>query len=360
MCLFSWLGGHALAKEQSLSFYLQQLREATPVSLSDKVSFTDAAAVTEQAGLSYLLSAVLRSAGSSLPLALGSFLSFCGLALLGALATLLWQGKDKHPSKDILERAMCVLLALSVFRVAEPCLQNAMRTLSDMQTFFGAMLPVTGALYLAGGNVGTASVAGASGTLTLSLCEMLSESLLSPLVAASLSLALLGALSGGRDGYGIAEQIRRLFSTLLGAFVTVASASLALQCSVAGAADSAALRTARYAVAQAVPLVGSAVSASLGTVSASVSLIKQTLGAGAVVVLVLLVLPVLVELLLLKCALSMGALVSQMLGFSAGKSVFSSMEGIFAMVMAALAWAGVLFAVSVAVFMKTAVAVGVS
>ena len=186
---------------------------------------------------------------------------------------------------------------------------------------------------------------------------MLSGEFLSPLLAAMASFALIGAISGG-DCFGIGERMRRLFSSLLGAFVVIASASLALQCAVGSAADSAALRGARYAVAQAVPMVGGAVSSALGTVGASVSLIKSTVGGGAVLILALLVLPVLIELYLMKLALSLGAMMAEIMGFEAGKRTFASLEGVFGMALAALAWMAVLFAISFGIFIKTSVAVG--
>ncbi|MBO5790201.1 MAG: hypothetical protein J6R40_03500, partial [Clostridia bacterium] len=302
----------ANAQENVLSDYLAKLKEATPPSLAHKVDFESTDAVLKKTGLSYVLESVRESANAALPRAAGFFVSFCGLALLGSLALQLCEKNEKSGHKDMVEKVACAALALCVFRAAQPCLENALQTLKDIEAFYGAMLPVTGALYVAGGNSATAAAAGASGSLVLSVCQLLSGSVLSPLLAASASLSLVGAISKSGDGYGIGEQVKRLFSTLLGAFVTIASASLALQCAVGSAADSAALRGARYAVAQAIPMVGNAVSASLGTVGASVSLIKSTLGGGAVLILGLCVLPVIIELYLMKFGLSLAAILAGM------------------------------------------------
>lgn len=357
-CLLLWFFALPLkAEENRLSEYLAALKEATPPSLAEKVNFESTDSVLKKAGLSYLLESVREGAEAALPRAAGFFLSFCGLALLGALAVHLCDKGEKGGYGETVEKASAAALALFVFRFAEPCLENALQTLKDMEAFYGAMLPVSGALYLAGGNTATASAAGASGSLVLSLCQVLSGEILSPLLAALASFALVGAVSGG-DCFGIGERLRRLFSSLLGAFVAIASASLALQCAVGSAADSAALRGARYAVAQAVPMVGGAVSSALGTVGASVSLIKSTVGGGAVLILALLVLPSLIELYLMKLALSLGATLAEMMGFEAGKRTFASLEGVFGMALASLSWMAALFAISFGIFIKANVAIG--
>ena len=99
-------------------------------------------------------------------------------------------------------------------------------------------------------------------------------------------------------------------------------------------------------------------SSALGTVGASVSLIKSTVGGGAVLILALLVLPSLIELYLMKLALSLGATLAEMMGFDAGKRTFASLEGVFGMALASLAWMAALFAISFGIFIKANVAIG--
>ena len=139
---------------------------------------------------------------------------------------------------------------------------------------------------------------------------------------------------------------------------TLFSGSLALQTTLSASADSVAMRTAKYALGQMIPAVGSTVSGTLSTVAVSLELVKNTVGAGGLGVILTLLLPPLVELYLLSAALSLTKAFCGLLGFSEGEKLFSDFKSIFDLSMGVLAISAVMLMLSLGIFMKTAVAVG--
>ena len=106
------------------------------------------------------------------------------------------------------------------------------------------------------------------------------------------------------EAHALARSMKQIYMTLMGFLTAIFSASLSLQTTLSASSDSVAMRTAKYAVGQMLPTVGSTIGATLSTRATSMNLIKTTVGAGGVGVLLMLLLPPVIELYLFSLTFS--------------------------------------------------------
>ena len=230
---------------------------------------------------------------------------------------------------------------LLLYGALEGTFTRALTYLSDLSSFAGGLTPVFTALYVAGGNT-SAAVSAASGlSIFCGVCAALGERVLSPLLRILLCLSLLCVLSGFSMLEELTKTVRGWAMTLFGLFSVLFPAAVGFQTNLLHASDSLAARGARYAVGSAIPVVGGALSGTLGTLTASLNLLRATVGTGGFLAVLGMALPVLAELLLCRMALSLaGALAGLCPGGAGG--LFRRVGGVLDLLLAAVACACVL------------------
>ncbi|MBQ7821942.1 MAG: hypothetical protein IJ391_06655, partial [Clostridia bacterium] len=96
--------------------------------------------------------------------------------------------------------------------------------------------------------------------------------------------------------------------------VTAISAIMTFQHTLASAADTLGARAVRFAASSFIPIVGSAVSEAVRTVSGSISYIRSAAGGICIVVIIIITLPTFVSLMLTRINLALSASLADMLG----------------------------------------------
>ena len=135
-----------------------------------------------------------------------------------------------------------------------------------------------------------------------------------PLCAVLFAFALVGTVGEQTPLPRLTACARSVFLWGLGVVCTVTTACFALQTAVTAAADSMAMRGAKYAISGLIPMVGSTVSGSLSTLAAGLSYVKGTVGALSLGAVAYIMLPPLLRLLLFRGALSVGGGICGALG----------------------------------------------
>ena len=308
-------------------------------------------------GLEYLYSLVLGSARGGWGGALRLLLSLVGLTLLGGVAALLCKDADAQtrPALSLLSSAA---MALGLYTCLGSVLSRTAAYLEDLLTFSEGLAPILGGVLVSGGSVGTAAVATGSLSALLLILEKLCVGVLSPLLGISLAFSLLGAISPSLRLDGITKCLRGTYLTLLGVMCTVATASFSMQSVLSATKDSLAMKTARYAVGNMIPIVGGTLGASLGTLGASLAAVKNGVGIGAVAVVLSLAVPCLVELYLSRLSLSLAEAFSRLLGFETGEKLLGEFRSAMDMLLGVTAFTSLSFLLYLAVFVKTALPYG--
>lgn len=336
---------------KGLEIYLERLRALLPPALvaADTEQLVEAVSVR---GLLSEIVGALSGQGS----AILSFLLLClgSVALISAAA---------HAGTDAsfcsLSEGICAaMMGVSVFMPLRELLQAAVSLLSEEAAFFGAAVPILQAITLAAGGVQSAAAAASGAQITLYVVEVFFCRLVLPVVSVIFALGLIATLGdGGSALSSLAGSVRRIFLWLLGLGTTLMGAALALQSVITAGADNTAMRTAKYAAAGLLPLVGGAVSASLSTLATGLSFVKTVAGASVVAALLLLSLPMLVRLLLYRLCLDASAGLAEFLGAGAAGRMLSAFRGAMDTLIAVFALSTVLFLLQCILFLCAGVAI---
>ena len=218
---------------------------------------------------------------------------------------------------------------------------------SDLSAFSSSLSPLYTAALAGGGAVSGAAAAGGAFTAFVTVLDVMATGLLAPLLRVLTALTLLSALSGGGAVGELSGRITGVYLWMLSLLGVLLTAALAFEGSLASSLDSMAVRTVKFALGNAVPVVGGTVSSLLGSLQASVALIKSAMGATSLVVLFALLLPLLCELLLLRTALSLCEGVAALLNAAALGGVLGRFRRLYDLMLAGSVLTSVLFLVTV-------------
>ncbi len=317
---------------------------------------TDAAALGEAIGVRRLLESVLASVEGALPTLLSSMATLAGTVLLFAVLAEISASFGTATAR-VGSAALGILLMLTAYDRFSGCFDHAAAFLTDLATLAEVAAPVMGGLYLAGGNT-AAALAGSGGMAALSLLlQHLGGTVLLPLLRIQLGFLLVSAV-GEVKTEGMVTTIRNLYATVLGFFSVLVAASVAFGNSLGTARDSLTVRSLRFAVGQMLPMVGGTVAGQMSTIAAAVTLIRATAGIGCVGAILLTLLPVLVELLLARFALSLLASLSGLVGAPTAVRLFRGFRTLFDLCLAATAFSSMLFLFLSALLARSATAIG--
>ena len=308
----------------------------------------DADAVREAVGIRHLFAVAIGGVEASLPRLLPGILAILGGLLLSALVALL-SDRLGGACARVAEVVLGMGFVLLLYNRFSGCFDRTAAYLADLSALSEVAAPAMGVLYLAGGNTaGAAAGGGAMAALSL-LLEYLTGGALLPLLRVMLAFLLVSAVGEVRCE-GLVSSLKSTYITLLSVFCMLTSAALALGNVLGASADSLSLRSLRFAVGQMVPIVGGTVSGSLATVAASLGLVRSTAGIGVAAAVLLPLIPVAVELILARMALSLLSEVGGMFGAGTSVRLLRGFRSLFDLALAAAVFSGMLFLFIAALF----------
>jgi stage III sporulation protein AE len=166
-------------------------------------------------------------------------------------------------------------------------------------------------------------------------------------MVAAAELIFAFAMVGSADvlgiGSAIAKGVRNLFALASGAVSTVILGSISVSAALSVAKDSLGLRAARYAISSAVPMVGNAVSGSLGALISGVRQLSSLIGAiGSAALLSTFLLPI-ITLFGYKITLGACSILCVFTGANHAGRLFSSLSLAVDSMIAALALSATLY-----------------
>lgn len=339
---------------------LSDFADALPNLVQDEVgdAVGDAEATGELVGAEYLMSLVLSSFGEAVSSSGGFFMTLAGALILFALASQVFSEASEELRKTV-EFGLAVALAVLLFsRIGEDMVRTE-SAMTDMCKLANALSPAYAGLFLAEGGVGVAAASSAGFTAFTLLLENLTVGLLLPLLRVLLGFTLVGIASNSAKTDGIFRSLRHTYVTILVFLSLLLTASLGFQTSLAASADSLSARSVKFALGQMIPVIGGSLSETWRVLSASLGLLRNSLGVFAVVSLFLLILPTLLTALLHRFALSLASSFAGILGCPRAEKIFTDLRGIYDLAVATLSVTLVLFLLTVALIARCTVAVGV-
>jgi stage III sporulation protein AE len=336
----------------------EEVRKLLPEALFSS-DLTDVAEGTgEMSSAAYLAEAVLSLVGLRIGDCIKTLALVCGLLLLCSVCVSV---RNLLRSERV-ARAFSFLSTLTVTAAIFSTGFDSIRSVTDyfqsLERLTLTLIPLTGALYAMGGNV-TAAVASSSGltVFLLVLKEIVSRTVI-PFCGICLAFALIRALDPSIRLGTLCDTVKKNYTTLLAFLMMLLSAMLASQTLLAASGDSIAMRSAKFAAGNMIPVVGGSVAELLRTVSTGVGYLRGTVGISAVILLLLTVLPTLVELLLVRLTWQICASFADLLGCDGEKKILDEIASLSGYLITAVAITSSVVVLALSLLIRCTSAIG--
>lgn len=344
--------------ENLLEAVPEDIRAYLPEELFSQNSRTLGDGAAKLSDFSYLAETVLRTVGLRIGDLLRLLARITGLLLLSAVASAL---RDSIGSASV-GRAFSFCSTLAILAALLSGGYTTVRTAVDYFDTLGKMtsaaIPLLATLYAMGGNV-TAAASGAAGlTVYLSLTEELVGKTVIPFAGICLAFAAMEAVDPNMRLGTLAATVKKQYTTLLAFLMTLLLAMLGAQTTLSARADTLAMRGAKFAAGNLIPVVGGSVSELLRTVSAGVGYLRGTVGVSGILLLLLTLLPVLTELLLCRLVWQVGASIADMMGCQPEKKLLDEIASLCGYLAAAVSICSSVFILALTLLAHCASAIG--
>lgn len=182
-------------------------------------------------------------------------------------------------------------------------ISTCFETVNTMTVFMGVFIPIFSGILIA---CIKSSTAVSYSSIMFFTCEAVSfccSSVVLPFSNCFLALSVTSGITANSKLGGIIKFLKKLSFVIITSAMAVFLSVLSIQTAITGVSDNALTKTTKFFISSFVPIVGPAVSEALGSVKGCISLIKSSVGIYAVIVILLLLLPIIVQLAIYKLSL---------------------------------------------------------
>ena len=227
-------------------------------------------------------------------------------------------------------------------------------SITGVNTYLTAYLPVFSGITLAGGNV-----IGSNGYLAIMLfvCEIMgviASKVLLPFLSLVLAVTLVSCINPKLCFSGIAFGIKKAVTVGLGLVMTVFTGIMTVQGLTGAAADNVSSKAIRFAASSFIPIIGSSVSEAYSAVKGSLGVIRTTVGSIGIIVLLFIVLRPLVSVLAVRFVIFLAKCANELFGQHRTAELLKSVNSVLSIAMSILIAYAVIFTVATSVMMMTA------
>lgn len=230
--------------------------------------------------------------------------------------------------------------------------ENTAEAMNRCGGFMTAFVPIyVGIIIVSGGMVSAQLYNG----ITLMAAEVIvqaAESLVMPLLSMMAALAVMGSIFPNSFIDTVTALIKKLVTLGLTLSLTLFSGFVSVKSTLGAKADGFAAKSVKLMMSGFIPVVGSAVSDAYSTVKGSFEVMRCTVGTAGTVGLVLLFLPPIIEILVFRVVMWIGASAAEMFSVPSASKLMKGLDNGLAIAMSILICFGLLFIISTAVLMK--------
>ena len=286
------------------------------------------------------------------------FLLF-GIVILSAVFRALSAGLFQNTATEC---ELCVRLCTYCVTagVAVSSLERLEHYFESLFSAVSAFLPLSAVLYDMGGNLTAAASSTATLTAILTVCQFLCTKTVIPLFCLCMALSLLSVFDGavGLGGQSLSASVRKWYGYGLGFVMMILTTALGTQSILSAKADGMAMRSAKFVASGFVPVTGGTVSSTLGTLAASVELLRGAVGAVGIGVILMLLIPVVVHIALLRGIYALSSFLAGMLGCGGEQKLLSEIGGLYGYPQGIAVLCSGIFLIAMAVFATASASVG--
>ncbi len=298
-----------------------------------------------------IIQASLKDNGKSI---IRSFGAIIGVVILSCVMNAM-----KFNESQTLDSACTYISVLAISGVTYSVLYNLFvfvrAAMESLTLAMSGLMPVMASLYVYGGNAVAGAASASSLALFLTVLSTICARVLLPLLQIAFALCIVGAVPSSVNLSPVNNLVKNTATTLMAFIFTLLGFTLYIQTTVGSASDSFVSRSVRFATGVFVPVIGNMLGDASRTVMASVSVIKGTVGAVGIVMLLSVVLPPLLIVILHKLMLLVCSIAARVLGCEKEGALLLELGGILNVLLALSAGALVVCIIAMAVFIKAGV-----
>lgn len=241
--------------------------------------------------------------------------------------------------------ATAAVIAVPVFSVISASV-NAMK---GVGVFMLSFIPIFAVTCAASGAVFTSASMSALLLTATQVINYISNFAVLPLMGGYLAISVSASVSPLVGKSEIAGGIKKISFWIISLMTTVFVGILGIQTAVNASADNLSVKTAKFIIGSAVPVAGTALSEALTTVTASMGLLKSSVGIYGVVACCVIFLPLLIELLLWRVVLMVTSCVSEIFSLSKISSLLKAIDMMMSVLVGIILLTGAMFIISLTV-----------
>ncbi len=332
------------------------LVDIVPDSITENEELSDLDLTYENSNKTISVNSVLNKISRLLSLGIREEVSF----VLTALSALILSKLLKIFSESLKNTGIkeSINLLVSVFFSTFLCshvfssLERVTLYIDELLGFVKALLPfLTTLLCMQGGG---AEAVGSSAVLmtVTALLQSLCREVVVPLVKILFAFICAGFVSG-LNFSAICNLATTVAAKTCTIGMSVLSAIMYFQNSLASSADSLALRSVKLFAANFIPIIGSNISEAASTLISGVKLVKSTLGVFAFAVLLYLTLSPIISFLVKKLSLRIVCVTASLFGCEQEAKILNSVAGVYNLLSAIMLSSCTFFIIAIAIFVKS-------
>ena len=298
-----------------------------------------------------ILSALLEAFSSGLSCVLPRLAVILAIVIISALCYSVSSYCSGGLSRavDVCVR-LCSFCALS--GVAISCAESVKLYFERLFCAMSSFIPLGAAMYAMGGNLTGAASSAGSLAVTLTVCEFICGYTVIPVFSMCLCMSLLGVFGGvsGNLGGTVSASVRKWYTTAMAFVMMILTGAITSQSILSAKADNVAMKGVKFAASSFVPLFGGSLSGTLGTLSSSVELLRGSVGIIGIAAIFLMLLPVIIELALMRTVFSIGAFCAGMIGCSDEQRIMNDIGSLYGYLEGAALMCSAVFVIALGIF----------
>lgn len=259
--------------------------------------------------------------------------------------------------KNSFSLASSLCVSITVFNLCTSIVKNVTVYLSGLCKVMESFAPLMASLYVLTGNVTSGGIASASLVLFISLIEKFLITFMLPIINICMCFSIIKSVGGYFDLSGFSKTLKNTFTGVTVFIMSIFMFVLSCKSILSQSTDSISIKTAKFAISSFIPIVGSTVNEALRTVTSSISLIKNSCGIIAIIVVILMILPSIVSLLLYRLLFNITGSISKCLKCENENAVIEEASSICAFSLSLVLCTVILFIFSLTILIKSAVVV---
>lgn len=237
------------------------------------------------------------------------------------------------------------VIAAPVFSVISACVS----AMQGCAVFMTAFIPVFAVIVASAGKAVTSV---SMSTLLLGAAQAvsyISNFAVVPLLGGYMAISFASSISPIISRSGIAEGIKKLAFWIMSLMTTLFVGILSIQTAVNASADTLSLKTAKFIIGSSVPVAGTVLSEALTTVTASMGLLKSTVGVYGVIACCAIFLPLIIELIIWRVMLILTACASDLFSLPQISSLLRCVDTVMSVITGIILLTCAMFVISLTI-----------